>query len=885
MASVTLTVNNLYPQNTEKVVLSWDNTALPGNVLSQLVYYGIDNDELEDNTSALVGNNEQSLELTTLTIDTTYKIWVVVVTIDGTDVESFTSAVHTATTTILIPNTPTLVSASRGDENSLLEWTHVNDGTNDATHFTFVYSQDGGTTNTTTIAVDGPGISSTNDSNLYTYTYTLPLGEHKTYEISVLALNDAGASATSNFIRFTTSGVPTAPRSFNPISNYNEQIPIEFVAPLNDYGYAITAYYAVVGTETILLNNVSGFTDTSTNKGLSDYSPGNVTVTLTSNDLTIENGKAYDIYVYAINQEAIDLNTTGDNSTTIGVIPANVSSSPTILATSDLDHSVNLDIGYGILNGSQLFNYTLTITGGTVGSVNWNGSEVIATDSKYVFNNPSSSENIEVIVNGLTNGTLYTFLLTNYTSTVNESSVVEATATPAGPASAPTITSASSADKSSVLVFNAEGDSGDALDGSTLLSYVLTVSPEVLTPTATSDGTVTWFDTTTGNSTNVSGTSNGNQTQYILQGTSTNATITGLVNGETYTFTLQTVTSSTLISPSSADITATPAGQPSAPTITATSLQDGKSDLEFSNGFNDVGLNGSTLTGYILTISPYDNGMSVTGWSGTQSNVSGVFTLNGTDSTVTVTGLTNANTYTFSLQVVTLYDTSDSSTGATATPAGAPDAPVLTLTNNFDSSNNGVLDLSWTTPNNNGSDIQSYTIDYSTDDLFNTFNQVTINGTVVNGNVTVSPGTSTTLTSTEVTEGSTYYVRIKAYNGSKAGTSDNSTVQNSTIYGQLEITGVTYTGTTLTINVNEHSMTNSKEIVYAQITPNIDDQVRELGVTDSSEFIDIDSITNLTSIVILTSEVYPSVVYSITSANGTTIEPTEIVNISNTYDD
>jgi hypothetical protein len=100
----------------------------------------------------------------------------------------------------------------------------------------------------------------------------------------------------------------------------------------------------------------------------------------------------------------------------------------------------------------------------------------------------------------------------------------------------------------------------------------------------------------------------------------------------------------------------------------------------------------------------FDGGFGVTGYTVTASDGTHTCTTTGALA-CTVTGLNNGDSYTFTVTATNSLGTSDpSDPSAAVVPLAVPDAPVVTAIG-FDS----VINVSWTVPADNGSDIVGYT--------------------------------------------------------------------------------------------------------------------------------------------------------------------------------
>ena len=227
------------------------------------------------------------------------------------------------------------------------------------------------------------------------------------------------------------------------------------------------------------------------------------------------------------------------------------------------------------------------------------------------------------------------------------------------------------------------------------------------------------------------GTSPGGET--LLQSTGTTATTftsTGLTNGTTYYFRITAVTLAGE-GPFSNEVSATPATVAGAPTTLTATASDAEVDLSWTSPANN---GGDPVTGYNI-------------YQGTSSAADTILTSTSTTATTfTSTGLTNGTTYYFRITAVTLAGEGPFSNEVSATPATVAGAPTtLTAT-----ASDAEVDLSWTTPANNGGDpVTGYNIYQGTSSGAETI-------------LTSTSTTATTFTSTGLTNGTTYYFKITA---------------------------------------------------------------------------------------------------------------------------
>jgi hypothetical protein len=197
-------------------------------------------------------------------------------------------------------------------------------------------------------------------------------------------------------------------------------------------------------------------------------------------------------------------------------------------------------------------------------------------------------------------------------------------------------------------------------------------------------------------------------------GGATSVTVNGLTVGERYRFRV-TATNAVGTSPVSAQsnqvVPFAPPTAPAAPTGVVATAGNGSALVRWSAPLND---GGSPVTGFTVTSSP-----------------GGIQAATGGETSVTVTGLTNGVTYTFSVTATNVAGTGPASWPSNAvTPATVPGAPTAVVALAGDES---AL-VSWSPPASGGSPIVEYRVTSIPDGVEATTGEVaaTVTG-LVNG--------------------------------------------------------------------------------------------------------------------------------------------------------
>jgi hypothetical protein len=481
---------------------------------------------------------------------------------------------------------------------------------------------------------------------------------------------DAGTASKTN--AYKVIAVPGAPTGVNATGG-NAKATVTWVAPASDGGDPITSY--------TVTSNPGGKTATTADGS-----------TLTADVTGLTNGTAYTFTVVATNAAGNSVASSPSNSVT----PATVPDAPTGVTATAGNATAHVTWNAPVSNGgSALTGYTVTSSpGGHTAAVN---GTTTAAD-----------------VNGLTNGTAYTFTVVA-TNGVGDSvaSAASNSVTPATVPDPPLNVSAAAGDSSAFVTWNAPVDDG----GSPITSYTVTANP-------------------------------GGATATTLDGSTTNATVNGLTNGTAYTFTVTATNAKGTSAASTASPAVTPFTIPGAPTgVTATA--------------------GDTLAHVSWTAPSTNGGNAISGYTVTSTPGGFTKTVGGSATTADVTGLTNGTAYTFT--VVATNDGGNgpaSSPSNSVTPIGKPGAPTgVTAV-----AGHAQATVSWTAPGANGSPITGYTVTVSpggaTKSVSGTSTTVTglTNGTLYTFAVTATnaAGTGTAGTSNAVRPTWQTYVSLTA---------------------------------------------------------------------------------------------------------------------------
>lgn len=320
-------------------------------------------------------------------------------------------------------------------------------------------------------------------------------------------------------------------------------------------------------------------------------------------------------------------------------------------------------------------------------------------------------------VTGLTNGTSYVFRIRAVNSAgTSSSSAGSSSVIPAAVPAAPTNVVGNLGNAQAAISWTAPSTN----NGSVITDYTIQYS---------SNGGTSW------------------STFTHAASAATSATVTGLTNGTSYTFKVAAVNGVGTSAYSSVSAAIIPATLPS--TISgAPTAQAG--DQAVTVSWTAPAANGCAINDYEVQVTT-DNGATYSNFIHSPSNAT----------SQTVTGLTNGTSYRFRVAAANCAGTATYSTlSAAVVPNPVPSQTAgLTVSTNGQSNQ---LVLNWTAPNNNGSAITDYLIQYSTDggQTWQTFSDG------------VSSSTSATLTG--LTNGANYSFKVSAISAIGTGLASTS---------------------------------------------------------------------------------------------------------------
>jgi len=405
------------------------------------------------------------------------------------------------------------------------------------------------------------------------------------YTFTAVATNAIGNSSSSGASSSVTSaGAPGAPTSVTAtVGNGSATVT---VSGASANGSAITSYtvQAYDATGTAIAGKTCTITSPATSCAVSG----------------LTNGSEYSFKATATN----GVSTSVESSASATVTPAGVPSAPTGVSVTSGTGKVTVAWTAPAANGSPITSYTVQA---------YNETGTAVSGASCTISAPSTT--CDVTTN-LVAGTAYTFKVTatNAAGTGSASSASSSAAINAAP-SAPRNVTATASNGAATVSWDAPLDErGSAVTGYTVTAYtsgnIVAGSCTATAPTET-------------------------------------CSVTGLTNGDLYTFKVTATNGIGTSVQSSASTAVKPSTVPNAPTAVVASAGDASASISFTAPAND---GGSTITGYTVTAS-----------NGT--------TISGTSSPLRITGLSNDVAYTFTVKATNANgDSVASATSLAATP-------------------------------------------------------------------------------------------------------------------------------------------------------------------------------------------------------------------------
>jgi hypothetical protein len=444
-----------------------------------------------------------------------------------------------------------------GDDNSTRSWLKVNENT--------------GVLSGTPAAAD-----------VGTHTFTFTTGSFA-----------EGSGASQEFslrVSATWPATPLAPAIGNAVP-FPHKARVEFTPPTDDGGAPVTSYTVTATDHTTPAN-------------------GGQTATGTTSPITVTGLTTGDHYTFTV--AATNTAGTGDESAPSNdVVPFTFTPMPSIASVTPGPGQATVNINPQVnFTDGPILSYTVTAT-----------DETTPANGGQTATGPASP----ITVTGLTNGDSYTFTVTAFDNFSDNTSAPSGPVIPFGVPGAPAAASATPDAGQATVDFTPPADDG----GSPVTGY-----------------TVTATDQTT--------QANGGQT---ATGPASPITVTGLTNGDSYTFTVTATNAAGTGAESAPSDPVTPFTVPGTPAVFLVTPGTGQATVEFTPPADD---GGSPVTGYAVTATdlttPANGGQTATG----------------TASPITVTGLTNGDNYTFT---VTATNAAGSGGSSPSTPASTA-API-----------------------------------------------------------------------------------------------------------------------------------------------------------------------------------------------------------------
>ncbi len=550
---------------------------------------------------------DTSCLVTGLVNGTTYTFSVVATNLAGS---SLASAPSVPTIPFTSPGAATGLTVSPGDSAVTVTWSApLSTGGFPITGYTVTASPGGRTCATNGVVTTCTVLGLTN-GQAYTFLVTSTTGHGSP------AVSPSSASTTP----YTSPGPPTAVVG----QAADGQVVVSWTPPADDGGNAISSYTATAWSSL----NVSVGTCTT---------PDGSTTGCTISGLT--NGVTYTVTVVATNLAG----TSGPSTASTSIIPFTTPGAPTSVAVIPGNATIAVSwVAPLSTGGLPLSGYTVVATP---------GGESCA---------PQDASSVTCTIGGLTNGVHYSVVVTAINSaSVETSAPPSASTTPFTIPDAPTgIRVAVGNGRADIAWTASSSDGGSALQG-----YRVLASP-------------------------------GGATCTTVDGTTTGCSIFGLHNGSSYQFSVVAFNLAGDSSPSQQTLPAIPFTAADPPTNVIVTPGNGSATISWTPPLSD---GGSPISGYTASASPV-----LSPGIARQPRVIPIATCTTPSATVTsctISGLSNGQSYTFSVQA---NNGAGSSSGSASSPLVTPSAPAPAPTNVVGSAANGAVTVSWLPPTATG---------------------------------------------------------------------------------------------------------------------------------------------------------------------------------------
>jgi titin len=703
----------------------------------------------ETTASPITITKESTDGVTDLSNGVTYDVQVRAVNVVGSGAASADVSGTPATS----PSAPSELEVSSGNRYLLVAFTAGSNGGSAVSDYE--YSTDDGLSWRSAATTSTPiTIAVTSDAGA-------TISNGTTYIVKLRAVNAQGVGSASSSSSATPSTNPGAPGNVTPTFG-SHSISIEFEEGSNG-GSEITGYeYSTDGGATWRMRDI-GNTMTS--------SP--ITITkLSSDGLTdLSNGSAYDVVIRAVNRAGA-----GRESATVTVIPAGVPETPTITGVISSNGVLSIEFTAANSGGRSIIRNEYSMDGGATWIVD------------PTLNSP-------IVITGLSNGTSYALQVRQVNEVGNGASSITVEGIPYTTPGAPTIDQISAGNGTISLFFTegaANGTSSTTYeystddgatwrtrrsgtvesplsitmlssDGTTPLQngtfysvkiravnaagsgtqsesvriapYTVASAPVISTVEMRNSHALLTYSVASNGGATISGyeySLNGGITWLSASSTANPLRISGLTNGNAYSLMLRAVNRAGF-SDSSATVSLAPVGPPDAPRVNTLTPGDGTLEIAFTEGATS----GSPIIGYEYTL---DQGVT---WVTADAVIGSPFT---------ISGLNNGTIYTVQVRALNGQGAGTSSDPVISKPYTVPGAPVITEVEMTGSE----ATVEYTTPSTDGGQsITSY--EYSID----------------NGDSWVSTNSAAVMSVqiTNLVEGETYQIAVRAVNSAGAGSS------------------------------------------------------------------------------------------------------------------